>query len=107
MRAASGLSEAEIDRLISEATSYQSTDAEKKEFANLRNKADGLIYTTERSLQEFKSYLTDDEIEQIRRDMEQCREVMEGTDLFQLEQAIGNLEKSAYRIADVMYRDVG
>ncbi|MEC8024592.1 MAG: molecular chaperone DnaK [Myxococcota bacterium] len=107
VRAASGLSEAAIDRLISEASSYQSTDAEKKEFANLRNKGDGLIYTTERSLQEFKSYLTDDEIDQIRRDMEQCREAMEGSDLFLLEQAIGNLEKSAYRIADVMYRDVG
>ena len=106
VRAASGLSETEVDRLIGEAESYKTTDAEKKELANLRNKADGLIYTTERSLQEFKSYLTDDEVAQIRRDIDHCRECCKGEDLLLLEQAIANLEKSAYRIADVMYQDV-
>ena len=107
VRAASGLTEPEVERLISEAENYRSTDAEKKELANLRNKADGLIYTTERSLQEFKSYLTDEEIAQIRRDVDQTREAMAADDLLMVEQAIANLEKSAYRIADVMYRDVG
>ena len=106
VRAASGLSESEVERLITEAESYNTTDAEKKELANLRNKADGLIYTTERSLQEFKSYLTDEEVAQIRRDIDQCRECGKSEDLMLLEQAIANLEQSAYRIADVMYQDV-
>ncbi len=107
VRAASGLTEPEVERLIGEAENYRSTDAEKKEMANLRNKSDGLIYTTERSLQEFKSYLTDEEIAQIHRDINQTRDAMGQEDLLMLEQAIANLEKSAYRIADVMYRDVG
>ncbi|MFT5432780.1 MAG: molecular chaperone DnaK, partial [Myxococcota bacterium] len=107
VRAASGLSDVEIDRLVQEAETYRATDVDKKELANFRNKADGLIYTTERSLQEFKSYLTDEEVAQIRRDIDQCRRVLGGDDLAMVEQAIANLEKSAYRIADVMYRDVG
>ena len=107
VRAASGLTELEVERLIGEAENYRSTDAEKKELANLKNKADGLIYTTERSLQEFKSYLTDEEVGQIRSDVDQMREAMTGDDVLTTEQAIANLEKSAYRIADVMYRDVG
>ncbi|MFT7621202.1 MAG: molecular chaperone DnaK [Myxococcota bacterium] len=107
VRTASGLSEVEIERLVGEAENYRTTDADKKEIANQRNKADGLIYTTERSLQEFKSYLTDEEVAQIRRDVDQTREAMSQEDLLALEQAISNLEKSAYRIADVMYRDVG
>lgn len=107
VRAASGLSDTEIDKLIQEAENYRTTDVEKKELANFRNKADGLIYTTERSLQEFKSYLTDDEVAQIRRDIDHCRQVISGDDLQMVEQSIANLEKSAYRIADVMYRDVG
>jgi len=107
VRAASRLTEPEVERLIGEAENYRSTDAEKKEMANLRNKSDGLIYTTERSLQEFKSYLTDEEIAQIHRDINQTRDAMGQEDLLMLEQAIANLEKSAYRIADVMYRDVG
>ena len=70
------------------------------------NKAEGLIYTTERSLQEFASYLTEEETAQIHRDIDQMREMMGGQDKDMVEQAIANLEKSAYKIAEVMYRDV-
>jgi molecular chaperone DnaK len=107
VRAASGLSDQEVDRLVDEAENYRSTDAEKRDMATLRNKSDGLIYTTERSLKEFRSYLTDDEVAQIQRDIEKTRQAMLGDDLLSLEQGIANLEKSAYRIADVMYQDVG
>ncbi len=106
IRAASGLNESEIERLVGEADNYKTTDAEKKQMATLRNKADGLIYTTERSLQEFKSYLTDEEVAQIHRDVANTRDAMSGSELDMLERAINSLEQSAYRIADVMYRDV-
>ena len=107
IKAASGLSEEQIQKLVHEAEAYKTTDAQKREVANLKNKADGLMYTTERSLQEFKSYLGEDEVNQIRRDILQCRDAMAGEDQAAVELAIENLEKSAYRIADVMYRDVG
>ena len=53
VKAASGLSETEVDRLVGEADNYRQTDLEKQAVAHLANKADGLIYTTERSMQEF------------------------------------------------------
>jgi molecular chaperone DnaK len=106
VRAASGLSEMEVERLIGEAENYRSTDLEKQAVAHLANKADGLIYTTERSLQEFSSYLTDDEAEQIKKDISKCREASASFDKDALDHAIADLEKSAYRIADVMYQDV-
>ena len=107
VRPTSGLSEGEIGRLVNEAEAYRATDADKKEFATLRNKSDGLMYTTERSLQEFRSYLTEEEAMQIKNDVDACRSACNSGDKMLLEQAIANLEKSAYRIADVMYRDVG
>jgi len=106
VKAASGLSESEVERLVMEADNYRATDAEKREVASLANRADGLIYTTERSLQEFSSYLTEEEIEQIKNDVAKCRTAIAGEDSVLLEQAIAELEKSAYRIADVMYQDV-
>ncbi len=106
VRAASGMSESDIEKLVGEATAYGASDADRKLLATMRNKADGLIYTTERSLMEFKSYLTEEEILQINNDINNMRDAMHGTELADLEQAIGQLEKSAYRIADVMYRDV-
>lgn len=106
VRAASGLSEREIERLIVEADGNKQQDTQKKEFATLRNKADGLVYTTERALQEFGSYLTDEEIEEIRKDIDRTKAAVESADLEDIRHAVKVLEKSSYRIADGMYRDV-
>ncbi|GMV43291.1 MAG: chaperone protein DnaK [Myxococcales bacterium] len=106
VRAASGLSEREIERLIVEADGNKQADVQKKEFATLRNRADGLVYTTERALQEFGSYLTDDEIDEIQKDISRTKRAVESTDLEDIRHAVKVLEKSSYRIADGMYRDV-
>lgn len=106
VRATSGLTEGEIDRLVDEADRHKLEDAKRKEIAALRNKADGLIYTTERSLMEFSSYLTDDEVEQIRRDVDRCRRTLETDELETITLALQNLERSSARIADVMYSEV-
>ena len=73
----------------------------------MRNKADGLMYTTERSLGELGNYLTDDEIRQIRRDLDRCRKALSGDELDEIQRALEQLETSSYRIAEVMYQDVG
>ena len=106
VRPSSGLSDREIDRLVTEAEAHKNTDAEKREVATLRNKADGLIYTTERSLSEFINYLTDEEIRAVHADLDRCKRAIEGDDLSAIHSAIKNLEKSSYKIAEVMYKDV-
>ncbi|MBM4387167.1 MAG: molecular chaperone DnaK, partial [Deltaproteobacteria bacterium] len=106
VRPTSGLNEKEIDKIIKEADEYSKQDSEKRELANLKNKSDGLIYTTERSLAEFVNYLTEDEISQIHRDIERCRKAREGNDSQAIIAALKNLERSSYRIAELMYRDV-
>jgi molecular chaperone DnaK len=106
VRAASGLSEREIEKIIGEAEIQRQFDSEKQQLASLRVKSDGLIYTTERSLSEFMTYLTDEEISQVHTDIDGCRRAMDGNDVDTLQNAIRQLEKSAYRIAEVMYKDV-
>ncbi|MFL5418487.1 MAG: molecular chaperone DnaK, partial [Myxococcales bacterium] len=51
--ASSGLTENEIQRMIAEAESNKSADKKKKELADVKNNADGLIYTTEKALEEY------------------------------------------------------
>ncbi len=106
IRGSSGLSEREIERLCKEAEESRHLDSEYKELANLRNKAEGLVYTTERSMDEFINYLTDDEIQQINEDLERCKNVSEGDDPHAIRQALNSLERSSYKIAEIMYRDV-
>jgi len=53
--ASSGLSEAEIQRMVQDAESHKADDQRKKDLADLKNNAEGLIYTTEKSLEEYAS----------------------------------------------------
>ncbi|MBJ6763406.1 molecular chaperone DnaK [Myxococcaceae bacterium JPH2] len=101
----SGLSEVEIQAMISDAQSHAVDDKKKKELAELRNNADGLIYTTEKSLEEYASLLTEKDREEIKSDLERLRSMLNTSDAAALREAFQRLEGSAYRIADAIYSD--
>ncbi|HYX92785.1 MAG TPA: Hsp70 family protein, partial [Myxococcaceae bacterium] len=101
----SGLTEGEIQRMIAEAKKHQADDKKKKELADLRNNADGLIYTTEKSLEEYASMLSEADRQEIRADLEALKAVLGNADPVKLKEAITRLEGSAYRIADAIYAD--
>jgi molecular chaperone DnaK len=101
----SGLTEAEIQRMISDAQSHAADDKTKKELADLRNNADGLIYTTEKSLEEYASLLTEKDREEIKSDLENLKKFLSSNEAPRLKEAITQLEGSAYRIADAIYSD--
>ncbi|MGI5860471.1 MAG: molecular chaperone DnaK [Myxococcales bacterium] len=102
--ASSGLTEEEIARMIAEAQAHSEEDKLKKELAEAKNNAEGLIYTTERSIEEYASLLTPTDIEEIKADLEQMREALASTDLRKIKDAYATLEGSAYRIADLVYK---
>ncbi len=101
----SGLSEKEIQAMVSDAQSHQADDKRKKEIADLRNSADGLLYTTEKSLEEYSNVLNQADIDEIRADMEALRKVLNTAEPAALKEAVQRLEGSAYRIADAIYSD--
>ena len=99
----SGLSEAEIQAMISDAQANQANDKLKKELAELRNNADSLIYTTEKSLEEYGNVLQEKDREEIKADLENLKGVLNSGDPGALKEAFQRLEGSAYRIADAIY----
>ncbi len=105
--ASSGLSEEEIQRMIKEAEANVAGDKEKKELADLKNNAEGLIYTTEKSLEEYASALKPEDLEEIRADLEVLRAAMPSDDGAKIKEALQRLEGSAYRIADAIYATQG
>lgn len=98
-----GLSEADIERMIREADEHRSSDTEKKMLIELRNRAQGLVYSTERSLGEYGEFLTPDEREEISYDVQTVKELLEDANKEELEAIIASLEASAYRLAEAMY----
>ncbi len=105
--ASSGLTEEEIQKMISEAQSHASDDKKKKELADAKNNAEGLIYTTEKSLEEYSSLLTPKDIEEIKKDCADLKEALKTEDVAKIKGSYQTLEGSAYRIADLVYKSEG
>jgi molecular chaperone DnaK len=106
--ASSGLTEEEIQRMVRDAEQHQTDDQRKKELADLRNNADGLIYTTEKSLEEYASALKPEDLLEIRADVDQLRAILETErEPAKIKEALVRLEGSAYRIADALYANSG
>jgi molecular chaperone DnaK len=103
--ASSGLSPVEIERMIKEAEMFSADDKAKKSIADLKNMADGLMYTTEKSLEEYASMLTDDDIKDIKEDLASLKKVYDSNDVDRIKAAIQRLEGSSHRIAEAMYRE--
>ncbi len=101
--ASSGLTEQEIQRMIGEAESNKATDKKKKELADIKNNADGLIYTTEKALEEYSTLLPAKDMAEIRADLEALKALSQNEDVAKIRAAVQRLEGSAYRIADALY----
>ncbi len=101
----SGLSEAEVQQMVQDAQTNAADDKKKRELADLRNNAEGLIYTTEKSLEEYGHVVTTKDVSEIQADVEALKEAMKRDDPASLKEALQRLEGSAYRIADAIYAD--
>jgi len=105
--ASSGLSEDEIQRMVKDAEANRAGDKDKRELADLRNNAEGLIYTTERSIEEYASALKPEDLEEIKSDLEALKLVLDSGDKGKIKDGLVRLEGSAYRIADAIYAASG
>src|SRR5262249_18973635 len=73
----SGLTEEEIQRMISEAESAKDTDKLKRELADAKGNAEGLIYTTEKSLEEYGHVLSEEDANDIRAYLTDLKAILE------------------------------
>jgi len=105
--ASSGLSEQEIQRMIKEAEEHREQDKNKKEFAELIVNAEGLVYSTEKSLEEFGNLLSEKDRQEIAQALQECKKLLEkaeAKDFQELKRLVTKLETAAHRIADAMYK---
>jgi molecular chaperone DnaK len=102
--ASSGLTQDEITKIIDNADKFRQSDTKRKELAELRNNAEALLYTSERAAEECAELVDKAIIDQVRTDITYLRELIGGAgDAIAIRDALGQLEASAYRIAEAMY----
>ncbi len=100
-----GLTEEDIERIQTESQLFADEDRQKREIAELRNKAETLIYTTERAIEEYSDILEEGEIAEIKADLVWCKGKVDSTDVEALRDAVMRLETSAHLFSEVLYRD--
>ncbi|MBA2664552.1 MAG: molecular chaperone DnaK [Bradymonadaceae bacterium] len=98
-----GLSEADINRMISEAGANEERDRLNKESIEKRNTAQGMLYSTDRSLQEYGHMLAEDVLDELNHDIAMVKDLLEGASFDELSTIIATLESAAFRLADAMY----
>ncbi len=101
----SGLTEDEIQRMIAEAEASRGADARKRELADVRGNAEGLIYTSEKSLEEYGHVLSDQNRNDISAFLTELKSVVEGNDVNAIKEAIKRLEAASHKMAEAMYSE--
>jgi molecular chaperone DnaK len=98
-----GLSDQDIERLIAEAERKREEDAQMRELMDLRNQAEGLLYSTERSLEMYGQELGPEEVQELSEDIDTVKDLIEDANFEELETIIATLEAGAHRLAEAMY----
>ncbi len=101
--ASSGLSEAEIKKMVGDAEAHADDDKKKKETVEARNQLDSLVYSTEKSLSEYGSDLDAGVKESIEAALKQAKETLEGQDAEAMRKAAEALSQSSHKLAEAMY----
>jgi len=100
----SGLSESEIQKMVSDAESHVAEDRAQREVIDLRNRADQLAYQTEKQLLEYKDKLSSQDETELRGTLEELKEAVKSDDKNRLSQAIDHHSQVWQRVGEKMYR---
>jgi len=103
---AGGLTKEEIDRLIDEAEEYSREDSERREIRRLKNRLEGLIYTNEKVIDQFKDMVDGNERQQIREILLKSRMALTSGDRADLEAAMFDLNSVSRQLSELMLKEV-
>ena len=104
IKAGSGLSDEEIERMVNEAEKNKEEDEKRKKLIETKNNAEQLIYTTEKSLKEYGDKVTAEDKAAIEDKLQELRDATATDDATKIETAINELNQAAYKLAEAVYK---
>jgi molecular chaperone DnaK len=100
----SGLNKDEVDKMVKEAESHSDEDKKKKEEIELRNRADSMVYNTEKLLKENREKLPEAEVKNIEAAIEACKKAVESNNKEEIEAKLNDLTRASHKLAEVLYK---
>jgi molecular chaperone DnaK len=104
IESSSGLSEDDIQRMVNEAESNADSDKKTRESAEILNEADGMIYATEKSLNDYGDKVSDDDKKNIEEAIANLRASLESKDTEEIKAKVEELKQASYKLAEEVYK---
>jgi molecular chaperone DnaK len=102
--ASSGLAKEEVERMVKDAQSHADEDKTRREETETRNRADTLIYTTEKTLAENREKLPASDVAAAEQALEAARKTVQAGGREAMDRAVQDLTKASHRLAEVLYQ---
>ncbi len=105
IQASGGLSEEDIERMVREAEEHAEDDKKLRDMVEARNQADGIIYSTEKALEEYGDSVGEAEKKSIEDAVAKLKDVLEGDNIAAIKQATQDLTEVSIKLGEAVYRD--
>jgi len=105
IKASSGLSDDEIDKMVSDAESHAEEDRKFRELVDVRNQADSLIHASEKTLKEMGEKASQEERLAIENAISDLKKALEGNDKEQIETKTAALGEASGTLAQKLYAE--
>ncbi len=103
----SGLSKDEIQKMSKDAEAHSEEDRKYREEVEAKNKADGLVYATEKTLKENREKISEADAKSIEAAVEECRRAIAEGGADRINRAVDQLNTASHKLADVLYKQTG
>ena len=102
--ASSGLTDEEIDKKVKEAEQFAEEDKKLKEKIELKNQADTLIYTVEKTIKESGDKISEEEKTGINENIKDLKKALEEDNAENIKAGIEKLTTSSHKLAEEIYK---
>jgi len=103
----SQLDRKDIENMVKDAEAHAEEDHRRREEAEVRNRADSLLYTTQRNLKDLGDKVPSEERERIERAISELRDVIKDGSVDSVRRANETLEQASYKLAELLYQRAG
>ncbi|HCE42468.1 MAG TPA: molecular chaperone DnaK [Lentisphaeria bacterium] len=105
--ASSGLNDKDIEKMVKDAEKFAEQDKSEKEKIETRNKADSMIYHTEKQMKEFGEKLPDNVKKPVQDGIEELKKAKEADDIEKMKGTMKSIEEHLMKFGEEIYKQAG
>ncbi|MEN2765937.1 molecular chaperone DnaK [Ornithinibacillus xuwenensis] len=106
IKSSSGLSDEEVDRMVKEAEENADADKKRREEVELRNEADQLIFTTDKTIKDLADKVSEEEKQKAESAKDELKKALEADDLDQIKAKKEALQEQVQQLSVKLYEQM-